>query len=205
MLSEMWPYPETGDGELGDQLDDLGVVVHLDQLPQLVIGLEACKQPAELVVVVGVRQTLSEGEETDNQFREEWQNWLLIGLVCDHTNPVKWGNWQSVLWGMADLVTDRSPLWPDKPCQKVRKLTVLWGIADMVAGKSPLWLMTAYIALFSILKHTHCFFVIWQTLSKVRKLTISSVGNTDLVTRKSPLWSDTPTLTLTDKQSPHLA
>ena len=128
------------------------------------------------------------------------------GSCWGQTNPVRrWGNWQSVLWGMADLVTDRSPLWPDKPCQKVRKLTVLWGIADMVAGKSPLWLMTAYIALFSILKHTHCFFVIRQTLSKVRKLTISSVGNTDLVTRKSPLWSDTPTLTLTDKQSPHLA
>ena len=64
-------------------------MVHLDQLPQLVIGLEACQQPAELMVVVGVRQTLSEGEETDNQFCEEWWNWLVIGLLGDHTNPVK--------------------------------------------------------------------------------------------------------------------
>lgn len=52
------PYLQTGDGEVGDEADDLGVVLHLDQLAQLVVTLEPRQQTAELVVVVGVRQTL---------------------------------------------------------------------------------------------------------------------------------------------------
>ena len=30
-------YLKTGDGEVGDEADDFGVVLHLDQLPQLVV------------------------------------------------------------------------------------------------------------------------------------------------------------------------
>ena len=46
------------------------------------------------------------------------------GSCWGQTNPVRrWGNWQSVLWGMVELVSDRSPWWSHKPCQ-VRKLTI---------------------------------------------------------------------------------
>lgn len=52
------PVLQTGDGEVGDEADDLGVVFHFDQLPQLVVTLQPRQQAAELVVVVWIGQTL---------------------------------------------------------------------------------------------------------------------------------------------------
>ena len=49
---------ETGDRELGDRFDHLQVVLHFDELAQLVVGLEAREQTTKLVVVARVRQTL---------------------------------------------------------------------------------------------------------------------------------------------------
>lgn len=49
---------QTGDGEVGYEPNDFWVVFHFDQLPQLVVALQPRQQAAELVVVVGIRQTL---------------------------------------------------------------------------------------------------------------------------------------------------
>lgn len=49
---------QTGDGEVGDEADDLWVVFHFDQLTQLVVTLQPRQQAAELVVVVWIGQTL---------------------------------------------------------------------------------------------------------------------------------------------------
>lgn len=49
---------KTGDGEVGYEPDDLWVVFYFDQLPQLVVALQPRQQAAELVIVVGIRQTL---------------------------------------------------------------------------------------------------------------------------------------------------
>lgn len=47
-------YLQAGDGEVGDEPDHLGVVLHLHQFSQLVIAFQPGQQPAELVVIVGV-------------------------------------------------------------------------------------------------------------------------------------------------------
>ena len=39
------PHVQRLDGELGDQLNGLGVVVHHDELTQLVVGLQAREEP----------------------------------------------------------------------------------------------------------------------------------------------------------------
>jgi hypothetical protein len=52
-------YLQTLHSELGNQLDSLRIVLHHDELPQLVVGLEPSQQTAELVVVAGVTQPLS--------------------------------------------------------------------------------------------------------------------------------------------------
>lgn len=49
---------QTGDGEVGYEPNDFWVVFYFDQLPQLVVALQPRQQAAELVVVVGIRQTL---------------------------------------------------------------------------------------------------------------------------------------------------
>ena len=47
---------ERVDGKRGDHRDPLGVVGALDELGELEVGLEPCQQPAQLVVVVVVRE-----------------------------------------------------------------------------------------------------------------------------------------------------
>ena len=39
------PHPEALDGELGHEADRLGVVVHHDELAELVVGLESRQEP----------------------------------------------------------------------------------------------------------------------------------------------------------------
>jgi len=48
-------YLEAGDSELGNEFDDLGVVVNFNQFTELIVGLEPSQQTTELVVVAGVR------------------------------------------------------------------------------------------------------------------------------------------------------
>ncbi len=52
--TQQYVYLQTGDSEFGDEFYDPRVVVHFDELPQLVIGLESGQQPAEFVVIVCV-------------------------------------------------------------------------------------------------------------------------------------------------------
>lgn len=47
-------YLQAGDGEVGDEPDDLGVVLHLHQFSQLVIAFQPGQQSAEFVVVIWV-------------------------------------------------------------------------------------------------------------------------------------------------------
>ena len=57
---------QTGDGEVSDEADHLRVVFHFDQFPQLIVALQPRQQPAELVVVIGVWQTLERKHEEGN-------------------------------------------------------------------------------------------------------------------------------------------
>ena len=54
---------KTGNGELGDELDDDRVVVDLDELTELVVALESRQQSAELVVVTRIHQALRTTED----------------------------------------------------------------------------------------------------------------------------------------------
>lgn len=47
-------YLQAGHGEVSNESDDLGIVLHLHQLSQLVIAFQSGQQSAELVVVVWV-------------------------------------------------------------------------------------------------------------------------------------------------------
>lgn len=49
---------QTGDREIGYEPNDLWIVFYFDQLSQLVVALQPCQQAAELMVVVGIWQTL---------------------------------------------------------------------------------------------------------------------------------------------------
>ena len=51
-------YSKTGDGEFGNQLQELRIVFEFDELAQLVVAFEAGQKAAELVVAFGIFQTL---------------------------------------------------------------------------------------------------------------------------------------------------
>lgn len=56
----MSTHLQTGDGEVGYEANNFGVVFYFDQLPQLVVTLQPRQQTTELVVVIRIRQTLKD-------------------------------------------------------------------------------------------------------------------------------------------------